>query len=84
MGHARRDQYSDTSELRMRPDNERGDMCYPCVNCGKCGQEMPEKVIRCPKCKTILTEDNPACSDCGWRLPLPPGTKDGDLEEKRG
>ena len=24
-------------------------MCYPCVNCGKCGSKLPEAKIRCPK-----------------------------------
>ena len=50
-------------------------MCYPCVNCGKCGSKLPEAKIRCPKCKTALDESHPVCETCGWRLPLPPGAK---------
>ncbi len=50
-------------------------MCYPCVNCGKCGSKLPEAKIRCPKCKTVLDESHPVCETCGWRLPLPPGAK---------
>lgn len=48
-------------------------MCYPCVNCGKCGQQLPPSVVRCPRCKTVLTPEHPTCEQCGWSLPLPPG-----------
>ncbi|MEQ3362805.1 hypothetical protein [Raoultibacter massiliensis] len=52
-------------------------MCYPCVNCGKCGAKLPPAQIRCPKCKTVLTAKHPVCEKCGWRLPLPPGSAPG-------
>ena len=48
-------------------------MCYPCVNCGKCGSSLPPATVRCPRCKTELTPEHPRCAACGWTLPLPPG-----------
>lgn len=48
-------------------------MCYPCVNCGKCGSSLPKAEVRCPRCKTVLTPERPRCETCGWTLPLPPG-----------
>ena len=59
----------------FRREREGTSMCYPCVNCGKCGSKLPEAKIRCPKCKTVLDESHPVCETCGWRLPLPPGAK---------
>jgi len=28
----------------------------------------------CMKCGAALEEGNPRCPECGWMLPLPPGT----------
>ncbi len=62
--------------------SDEGDiMCYPCVNCGKCGQTLPPSVVRCPKCKTVLTEEHPVCPQCGWSLPLPPGARTHRADE---
>lgn len=53
-------------------------MCYPCVNCGKCGSSLPQAKVRCPRCKVELTPEHPVCPTCGWTLPAPPGAKAPD------
>lgn len=59
---------------------ERMKMCYPCSHCGACKVRLAPG--ECPHCHSPIEEGAVVCSQCGFSLPLPPGTSAAKLSKE--
>lgn len=58
-----------------------------CVRCGLCGKVEPRPLGaggECPVCGHLNAPDAAHCSECGARIPVPPGARCTSQREARG